>query len=329
MADPGYGPFLLTTPVLFIGFNRFHTAERVFNAIRDARPPRLYFAFDGPRDPEEASRCEKVRSLVQRVDWPCEVHTLSRDGNLGLRKGVSSAIAWFFEHETEGIILEDDTLPAPTFFRFCQELLQRFRHDQRIWVIMGNNLMTEYKGEVEGSYYYSAHGYGAPWGWASWRRTWANYDVDMELWPALRKSTRFHDFFLNGQERREMFATFEHVHLGKVNSWSYQLDITRVMGHGLNILPNTDLVRNIGFGEDGTHTVSKKDPRNKDTMQDIAFPLVHPRLMMVDERRDALYFKRYIGESRLKRFKGWVKRLLGGAEGPLVRAILGIREKRP
>lgn len=321
------GTYSLTTPVLFIGFNRIQTAERVFEVIRSARPRKLYFAFDGPRDPEESKRCDEVRALVQRVDWPCEVHTLANEHNKGLRAGVSAAISWFFKHEEEGIILEDDTLPAPTFFRFCQELLEYYRNDQRIWVIMGNNLMTDYTGEQDGSYYFSAHGYGAPWGWASWRRTWNKYDVNMNKWPALRSSTRFHDFFLTAQEKREMLRTFESVHSGCINSWSYQLDVTRVMGHGVNILPNTDLVRNIGFGGDATHTVSVKDRRNKDTVRDIGFPLTHPHFIMVDKRRDAEYFKRYIGGTRVRRFKDKVKKVLGGDNGKVVRLIVNVKRR--
>lgn len=318
-------PFKLTTPVLFIGFSRIQTSERVFETIRNARPTKLYFAFDGPRGPEEAKRCEEVRSLVQRVDWPCEVHTLANDRNMGLRAGLSQAMSWFFEHEEEGIILEDDTLPAPTFFRFCQELLERYRDDQRIWVIMGNNLMSDYPNEEDGSYYFSAHGYGAPWGWASWRRTWNKYDVNIESWPKLRNSPRLHDFFLTRQERREMLSTFDGVHAGHINSWSYQLDMTRVMGHGLNILPNTDLVRNIGFGGDATHTISVKDPRNKDSVQDIGFPLVHPQFLMVDKRRDAEYYRLYIGDSPMKRFKAKVKWVLGGDSAAVVRLVLRLK----
>lgn len=317
----------LTTPVLFIGFCRIGPSRQVFEAIRAARPTKLYFAADGPRNAAEAVRCEEVRALAKEVDWPCELHTRFNESNMGLRKGVSSAIAWFFEQEPEGIVLEDDTLPVPTFFRFCQEMLERYRNDQRIWVIMGNNLMTEYEGERDGSYYFSAHGYGAPWGWASWRRVWQHYDVDMKQWPELKKSTRLKDFFLNKDEERDVHGMFDYVHAGKMNSWSYQLDITRIMNHGLNILPHTDLVRNIGFGVDGTHTVSLSDPRNKDTARDIAFPLQHPRFMMLDARRDAEYFKRFIGIPPFKRFKEAVKRALGGNEGAVVRLVLRLKGK--
>ena len=318
----------LTTPVLLLGFNRVGPLRQVFEAIRQARPSKFYFACDGPRNADEAVRCEEVRALVNEVDWPCEVKTRFNKTNMGLRNGVSSAIAWFFEHEPEGIVLEDDTLPVPTFFEFCKEMLERYRTDQRVWVVMGNNLMEDWPGEKEGSYYFSAHGYGAPWGWASWRRVWSHYDAAMGQWPALKRSERLKDFFLMRREERDVQEMFDYVHAGRMNSWSYQLDITRIINHGLNILPNTNLVDNIGFGDDGTHTTSLSDPRNKRTAHDIRFPLSHPQFMMVDERRDEAYFRRYIGTTPRDRAKAILKALLPrGTKDVVVKCISKVRRK--
>ena len=311
MSTMGNGTsFQLTTPVLLIGFNRIGPLRQVFEAIRAARPTKLYFACDGPRNEGERARCEEVRALAREVDWPCELHTRFNERNLGLRKGVSSAIAWFFENVEEGIVLEDDTLPVPSFFRFAQEMLEHYRNDERIWVVMGNNLMEDWSGEKDGSYYFSSHGYGAPWGWASWRREWKYYDVDMKQWPALKASPFLKDFFLSEGEERDVHDMFDYVHEGRMNSWSYQLDITRIMNHGLNILPNTNLIDNVGFGDDGTHTVSEKDRRNKDDIYETAFPLVHPWHMMVDAQRDMAYFERYIEPTSFRKFKNALKNLL-------------------
>ncbi|MBK7385036.1 MAG: hypothetical protein IPI81_17125 [Flavobacteriales bacterium] len=208
------GSFQLTTPVLLIGFNRIGPLRQVFEAIKQARPPRLYFAADGPRNAGEQAACDEVRALAKEVDWPCELHTRFNEKNMGLRKGVSSAIAWFFAHEEEGIVLEDDTLPVQSFFRFCQEMLEHYRTDQRVWVVMGNNLMIDGEYETDGDYYFSAHGYGAPWGWASWRRVWNHYDVDMGLWPSLKNSSRLRDFFLNDREAHDVHLMFDRVHAG-------------------------------------------------------------------------------------------------------------------
>lgn len=315
------------TAVLLIGFKRAKETRRVLEAIRSARPPRLYFACDGPRNEDERVQCGEVRALVDLVDWDCQVHTRFNEQNVGLRKGVSSAIEWFFSQEPEGIVLEDDTLPVTTFFRFCEEMLERYRNDPRIWVIMGNNLMLDWPRQGNDSYYFSAHGYGAPWGWASWRRVWDHYDVDMKLWPELKRSSLLKDFFLNKDEERDVHGMFDYVHQGTMNSWSYQLDVTRIMNHGLNILPNTNLVRNIGFGAGSTHTMDENDPRNQDTAKDITFPLEHPRFIMLDAQRDAEYFKRYIGSTAFQRTKERVKRMLGGDNGMVMRTWMSMKGK--
>ncbi|MBK8611883.1 MAG: hypothetical protein IPN85_00030 [Flavobacteriales bacterium] len=329
MSTMGNGTsFQLTTPVLLIGFNRIGPLRQVFEAIRAARPTKLYFACDGPRNEGERARCEEVRALAREVDWPCELHTRFNERNLGLRKGVSSAIAWFFENVEEGIVLEDDTLPVPSFFRFAQEMLEHYRNDERIWVVMGNNLMEDWPGEKDGSYYFSSHGYGAPWGWASWRRVWKYYDVDMKQWPALKASPFLKDFFLSEGEERDVHDMFDYVHEGRMNSWSYQLDITRIMNHGLSVLPNTNLIDNVGFGDDGTHTVSLNDPRNKRTATEMAFPIVHPKFVMLDARRDIQYFEKYIGSTTKDRIKRRIKELLpGGSQGALMKGISQVKRK--
>ena len=168
----------LNTAVLFLVFNRPETTARVFDAIRKARPPRLYVAADGPRTnrPGEAERVEKVRQIATAVDWPCEVNTLFRKDNIGCKRAVSGAITWFFEKEEEGIILEDDTLPSQSFFWFCQELLEIYRDDERIFIISGYNKQDEWNAEKV-DYFFSY--FGGIWGWASWRRAWKHFDIEM------------------------------------------------------------------------------------------------------------------------------------------------------
>ncbi len=300
----------LEKPVLLLAFNRYESAARVFEAIRKARPKRFYFACDGPRNAEEAVLCEKVRSLAQRVDWPCELHTRFQPANVGLKLGVSSAISWFFEHEPEGIILEDDTEPVQSFFWFCQELLERYRDDRNIWWILGNNLMADPRPQREASYYFSQHGYGAPWGWASWRRSWARYDVDMHAWPTVRGTPAWDAFFLSKAERREAYRLFEATFDGRIRTWDFQHDFCRILHRGITIIPEHNLIRNIGFSGDGTNTVKGNDPRNVDNVSEMPFPLVHPGEVKVDEARDLAYFDRFIRTSDYRLFKDAVKGLL-------------------
>jgi len=181
-------PCPLHTPVLFLVYKRPDTTRQVFEAIRQAKPPRLYVAADGPKKnvPGEAEKVKQVREIISNgVDWDCEVKTLFRDENLGCKYGPVEGINWFFKNEEEGIILEDDTLPSQSFFWFCQELLERYKDDTRIMVISGDNFQN---GITRGtcSYYFSR--YNHIWGWASWRRAWKYYSVDMKLWPDVAKN---------------------------------------------------------------------------------------------------------------------------------------------
>lgn len=303
-------PGKLTTPVLFIAFNRVKPARMVMEAIRQAKPPRLYFACDGARNEAEKERCNEVRALVDMVDWECEVHTRFSDVNLGVMMGESTAMDWFFGQEPEGIILEDDTLPSQSFFWYCQELLERYRDDERVWCIMGNNLMSEWRGGGDASYWFSSHGYGAYWGWAGWRRVWRQYDVHMKQWPAVRDSRILDGHFLSKTEMSEAYKLFQGQYEGALRSWDYQMDFGRMLNRGVTCIPVKNLVRNVGFGADGTHTVSENDRRNKEDHDDLALPLVHPAHMVVDLNRDLAYFEGYIQPSLYRRFKDAIKGLL-------------------
>ena len=244
------------------------------------------------------------------MDWECEVFTKFSDVNLGVKDGESTAMDWFFQNEEEGIILEDDTYPDHTFFTFCEEMLEKYRHDERIWNINGNNLMMEWEHDNEESYYFSQHGYGAYWGWASWRRVWKHYDVDMKDYPGLRGTPILEDHFANANERKEAYKLFDNTLNGNIRSWDYQMDLARIVNKGHVIIPNRNLITNIGFGAEGTHTVSEKDPRNNKDLLSMEFPLRHPEKVQVDLERDMTYFKKYIEPSSFRKFKNAIKSAL-------------------
>jgi hypothetical protein len=267
----------MKSAILFLVFNRPDTTRQVFEAIRAARPPRLYVAADGPRAdrPGEAERCDGVRRIATAVDWPCEVKTLFLDQNLGCKMGVSSGITWFFENEAEGIILEDDVLPVASFFDYCDELLERYRHDERVAMISGCNLISR-RFEPKESYFFSR--YNHIWGWASWRRAWEHYDVTMKRWPAWRDEGGLARI-ANGSWLFEAYwrVFFDDTYYGKVDTWDYQWTFTCWCLGALSVLPAENQTRNLGFGADATHTteeapeyVVESEPRL------LVFPLIHP-----------------------------------------------------
>ncbi|TCP58762.1 hypothetical protein EV663_11728 [Rhodovulum bhavnagarense] len=248
----------MTPPILFLTFNRPDTTARVFEAIRAARPARLYVAADGPRPDRagEAERCAEVRCIATAVDWPCEVKTLFRNENLGCRRAVSGAITWFFENEPEGIILEDDCLPDPSFFTFCAEMLERYRNDPRIMCVTGNNFQTD-MGDWPYSYYYSI--YNHIWGWASWRRAWALYDADLERFNSSGARNLLAGLSKVPGFRRYWSSVFERVKSGNISSaWDYSWTWTCWLNSGWTCTPCVNLVSNIGFGIDATHTINEE-----------------------------------------------------------------------
>lgn len=267
--------FQLTTPVAFIIFNRPETTEHVFTEIARARPPKLLVVGDGPRANRdgEAAKVATARAIVNRVNWPCEVLTNFSETNLGCKVRVSSGLDWVFEQVTEAIILEDDCLPHPTFFRFCQELLERYRDDQRIGMISGDNFQFGHTLNDD-SYYYSNINH--IWGWASWRSRWQHdYDVDLKLWPKIRDEKRFYEWFGSKSEQDDFADYLERVYQGKIDTWDYQWQFASRLNGRIAAMPNVNLISNIGFGVEATHTTGLSKFANLPVKQ-INFPLKHP-----------------------------------------------------
>jgi hypothetical protein len=266
----------LNAPVLFLVFNRPETTRQVFETIRQARPPRLYIAADGPRDdkPGEQVVCEKVRGITMAVDWPCEVRTLFRKKNLGCGAAVSGAIDWFFEREPEGIILEDDCLPDPSFFRFCEELLERYRENPAVMMISGDYYHGRHR-QPPHSYFFSRH--IGTWGWASWARAWKCNDRTMRRWPELRNSDWLVRVGDGHSDFRDFWTeVFDTVHAGRIDTWDYQWAYSCWLLDGITILPSRNLVKHIGYGSDATHATGDGGWMGRLPLEAISFPLVHP-----------------------------------------------------
>jgi hypothetical protein len=262
-------------PILFIIFNRPDLTEQVFESIRQAQPRQLFIAADGPRPnvSTDVSLCALTRQIADRVDWECDVHTLFRDVNLGCKRGVSSAITWFFEHVEAGIILEDDCVPHPSFFRFCAELLDYYRDDERVMLISGNNFQ---QGQQRTPYSYYFSRYHHIWGWATWRRAWQCYDGGLKYWPDLRDTPWLLD--IHGSEVAAAYwkGIFDKAYAGEVDTWDFPWLYSCWAQNSLAILPEINLVSNIGFDERATHTKSASHKVTNLPAVAMQFPLRHP-----------------------------------------------------
>ncbi len=305
-------PSQLQTAVLFLVFNRPDTTKQVFEAIRQARPSRLYVAADGAREgkPGESERVEQVRKIATEVDWPCEVKTLFREKNLGCKKAVSTGINWFFNNEEQGIILEDDCLPSVNFFNYCEELLIRYKNSENIGIISGSYYFFDFTDRAE-SYYFSVYPY--IWGWATWRRVWEIYDVDMNKYNNSSSLKMIKNSIQTKEARSFWFKSFQLVYQKKIDTWDYQLFYSLMQANLLNIVPTKNLITNIGFGLDATHTTAlNSDPHSNMIRYEIDIPLKHPlkilRSLELDLKFEMQAFKRQNFIARLiKKINGIFK----------------------
>lgn len=270
-------------PILILAFNRPELCTQVLDAIRNAEPRLLFFAVDGPRSghPTDAEQCEKTRSLIKSVNWPCTIKTLFRETNRGCKYAPPEAITWFFSHVSSGIILEDDCIPTEDFLVFSSILLEKYEDHDQIGMITGNNHFG-YQTDKTASYHFSAH--ASIWGWATWRRAWNLYDVEMSRhladFPKIKQSL--------GQS--EAYRRFWWRHVDSVvhgmNTWDVQWSVALHANRKLVIRPRCNLVRNVGFSKDSTHTAFEYNSRRYEQTAHLDFPLKHPSNIAVDAGSD-------------------------------------------
>jgi len=272
--------FRLKTPVAFIIFNRPDTTEKVFAEIAKAKPPKLLVIADGPREgrPGEKEKCIAARAIIEHVDWECEVLTEYATSNLGCKLRVSSGLDWVFSSVEEAIILEDDCLPHPSFFQFCEELLDKYRHDERIAQISGVNFQFGRR-QSEDSYYFSR--FNHIWGWASWRRAWKFYDVNLTQWSKVKNDGWLEGMLGDSKEVRFWHNIFQSVEKGDIDTWDFQWVFSCWINDLLTVIPSVNLVSNIGYGPEATHTKGVSRLANMD-VKGISFPLTHPNLVIRD-----------------------------------------------
>ncbi len=280
---------MLKTPVLFLIFNRPEETRRVFQEIKKQKPKYLYLAADGPRNEKEKILCEKSRAVINNIDWECEVKTLFREENLGCEKAVSEGITWFFDNVEEGIILEDDCLPSESFFRFCEVNLEKYRHDIRMMHISGETPLDKEFGDA--SYYFSIIPH--IWGWASWRRAWQLYDVEFRHFYYFIENNLISNVFELKEAQKYWNKVFTRVKNGEINTWDYQWTYALFVNNGLSIVPNKNMVSNIGFGAaKATHTSETAKCANRKIHE--IDEIIHPELIMPEKQAvDAILRERY------------------------------------
>jgi hypothetical protein len=276
---------MYNTNVAFIIFNRPEYTRAVFAEIRKARPKKLFIIADGPRTPAETFLCEQTRAIVENIDWSCEIHKNYAGRNLGLKERISSGLNWFFENVEQGIILEDDCLPHQSFFRFANEMLERYKNDERIMMISGDNFLPDFN--IAESYLFSK--YFSIWGWATWRRAWKKYDVTIKEWGVPENKKKLKKIYTQKYMINHVSKLFDEIYSGKLVTWDVQWLYACLMNDGLSIVPRVNLISNIGII--GIHTPSSNltlstyDIYQKGTLK-------HPKFIEPATEYDRIFYEK-------------------------------------
>lgn len=277
----------MKTPVLLLIYNRPNYTKEVFAAIRNAKPSKIYISADGANAnrKDDVILCNEARSIVSQVDWDCEVKRLYRGNNLGCKLGISGGIEWFFEHEEEGIILEDDCLPNKSFFNFCELLLEKYREENNVMMIAGSNPAISVK--VGNDYFFSR--FYTIWGWATWKRAWQKFDINLSEWQNLRNSNFLDSIYTDNTENRHFTEKiFDETYKNKQSSyWAVQWAYSCMINNGVAILPKHNMIKNIGFK--GTHEMNNNQLSL--TTNEIDFKNIsHPTYISIDNQIEKLLF---------------------------------------
>lgn len=271
-----------------IVFNRYEKTLRVFEKVRLSRPSKLYIIADGPRreNASDIAKCQKVRSIFDRIEWPCDVIRDYSSTNLGCAKRVFTGISGVFEKEKAAIILEDDCLPDISFFRYCDEMLDKYCNDERIMLVSGTNVKTMWG--FGNSYHFS--NLGGIHGWASWKRSWDLVDINISLWkdPETKR-------LLKNKQTKRFYQSRSHIYdllvdnSDNAGTWDYQFGFARVINNGLAIVPSVNLISNIGYDEESTHNFDSKSRNSNRPTFPLEFPLKHPNIIIEDVEYDKLF----------------------------------------
>ncbi|BAY92945.1 MULTISPECIES: hypothetical protein [unclassified Tolypothrix] len=275
----------MNTAVALTIFNQPEITAQVFEVIRQVKPPILLVIADAPRPQyqDDFHKCAACKKLIEQVDWDCRVLTNYSEENLGPKIRIATGLNWVFQQVEAAIILEHDCLPHPTFFRFCEELLDKYRHDQRIMTISGNNFQFGEQ-RTENSYYFSR--YPLIWGWATWQRAWQKYDLEMQHWVEARDSNLLENILDDSTAVKYWTRIFQSYYQGNIDTWDYPWTFTSWLQNGLTILPNVNLVSNIGFSPEAANTKDIYSPFANYPTQAMEFPLKHPHFIVRHTKAD-------------------------------------------
>lgn len=283
--------FRLDVPVMICTFTRLDSVKHVLESVRHVKPPRMYLVSDGPRadHPEDAGKIAAVHEYLESsIDWDCEVYKNYAKSNMGCGRRMPTGVSWVFEHEDRAIFLEDDCVADISFYKYAQELLEKYKDNEEVMLISGNNQIA-YLNSIDSSYGFSKQ--ADIWGWASWKRAWDKYDWDISGWPNNKNNSCFKKYYTT-KTRWFFAAQWDLLYKHGYDAWDYQFTYCLGVNNGYCIIPATNLVTNEGFSTDGsTHTQSMPEWMDQ-SRSSIEFPLKHPDEVAWSEQYDRDFMKR-------------------------------------
>jgi hypothetical protein len=321
----------IETAVAFFVWIRPEETKKVFEEIKKIQPDKLYLISDGPRNSEDKKLNNEVKKIVEDIDWTCDVKKNYSETNMGCKKRISSGIDWVFETEERAIILEDDCLPSQSFFYFCDELLEKYKNDHEITMISGNNFQQKnQKFTCDVDYYYSR--IGNIWGWATWKRSWQKYDVDIKKWPEIKNSKILKKIFPNYSITEYWTHLLDEIYKNKApktGTWDAQWFLTTLLS-GIAIIPAKNLVSNIGFGNRSTHGGQKGNKLENLPKYDLNFPLKHPEKVEINNKVDLYTYKFIfrINDTTKKKIKSFLRQYFGFLYFPVKKILKKINKKK-
>lgn len=279
---------MTTAPVVFFIFNRPKLTKKSFEAIRKSKPEVLFIIADGarPSNNDDERNILLARAVVEDIDWPCKVYRNFSNTNLGCRWRINTGLDWVFQHVDRAIIIEDDCLPSNEFFNFCSTLLEHHKNSNLIGTISGSNFQDGLF-RNNASYYYSKHIH--VWGWATWKKTWLLHDKNIAFWPSWKLTDSWLGLFADSTERCFWESIFDLMYENKIDTWDYAFICSNWYKKKVSAVSNFNLVANIGFGPDGTHTRNPKSKLANKSIDRIS-EIVHPDFDKIDHAADKYFF---------------------------------------
>lgn len=281
----------LDVAILLIIFNRPDFVSQIFEKIKTSETSRLYVFCDGPRNSKEQKVLSKSKLIAMDINWDCKLKTKFLRKNIGPAIAVSEAIAWFFKNEEMGIILEHDCVPDQSFFPFCEELLHKYKNDEKIMHISGDNYQYNGGIKVKESYFFAK--YTHIWGWATWRRAWKKHDLYLTKWPMVKNSPKFDSLFDSVAEKTRFYKWFDEIYTNPISTWDTQWLFACWLNKGLAIYPNKNLIKYIGFHSKAVNTTVSRGFIIKTPVETMHFPLEHPKKISRNIAADKFTFYRW------------------------------------